>query len=167
MASFLSRIFGRRGAAAPEPAPAPDLDLRALKGLMSREAFETLSARRQPPEPVSPTMESSRMDQSEEISPKAVAELMKTSAVKLIDVRTPEEFGIARIGGSVLVDQALAQEIVQTWPKDTPIVTMCHHGKRSLDALAYLWGQGFTNVKSMAGGIERWSLEVDSSIPRY
>lgn len=166
MTSFLARLFGRRSGAAAAPAKA-GLDISALKGVMSQEAFDTLSARRQSSETTSAPKESPRMAQTEEISPKELAELMKTTAVKLIDVRTPEEFSIARIEGAVLVDQALAQEIVETWPKDTPIVTMCHHGRRSLDALAYLRGQGFSNVKSMAGGIERWSLEVDSSVPRY
>jgi rhodanese-related sulfurtransferase len=82
-------------------------------------------------------------------------------------VRTPQEYAIANIAGSVLVDQSLAQEIMQTWAKDTAIVTMCHHGIRSLDAAAYLRGHGFANTKSMSGGIDAWSVEVDSSIPRY
>ena len=71
------------------------------------------------------------------------------------------------VPGSALVDQNLAQEIVQTWPKDTAIVTMCHHGMRSLDAAAYLRGHGLTNTKSMSGGIDAWSLQIDSAIPRY
>ena len=102
-----------------------------------------------------------------EITPNQTAELLKQGKIKLIDVRTPEEYAIASVDGSVLVNQALAQEILETWPKDTAIVTMCHRGMRSLDAAAYLRGQGFTNVKSMSGGIEAWSLQIDSSVPRY
>jgi len=64
-------------------------------------------------------------------------------------------------------DQALAQEIVTTWPKDTVIVTVCHHGMRSLDAAAYFRGHGLKDVQSMRGGIDAWSLTVDSSVPRY
>ena len=51
-----------------------------------------------------------------EITPAETAELLKTNSVKLLDVRTPEEYAIARIEGSVLVDQTLAQEILQSWP---------------------------------------------------
>jgi rhodanese-related sulfurtransferase len=110
---------------------------------------------------------SQEMEKDLEITPRETAELLKGGKIKLVDVRTPEEFAIASVPGSVLVDQSLAQEIMQTWPKDTAIVTMCHHGMRSLDAAAYLRGHGFTNAKSMSGGIDAWSLQIDSSIPRY
>jgi rhodanese-related sulfurtransferase len=110
---------------------------------------------------------SQEMEKDLEITPRETAELLKGGKIKLVDVRTPEEFAIARVPGSVLVDQSLAQEIMQTWPKDTAIVTMCHHGMRSLDAAAYLRGHGFTNAKSMSGGIDEWSLQIDSSITRY
>ena len=107
------------------------------------------------------------MEQDLEITVRETAELLKAGKIKLLDVRTPEEYEIASIAGSVLVDQSLAQEIMQAWPKDTAIVTMCHHGMRSLDAAAYLRGHGFENTKSMSGGIEAWALQVDSSTPRY
>ena len=107
------------------------------------------------------------METGLEISPRETADLLKQEKIKLLDVRTPEEYAIASVPGSVLVDQTLAQEIMQTWPKDTAIVTMCHHGMRSLDAAAYLRSNGFSNTKSMKGGIDAWALEVDSSVPRY
>ncbi|HMF01330.1 MAG TPA: rhodanese-like domain-containing protein [Terriglobia bacterium] len=110
---------------------------------------------------------SQEMEKDLEITARETAELLNGGKIKLVDVRTPEEFAIASVPGSVLVDQSLAQEIMQTWPKDTAIVTMCHHGMRSLDAAAYLRGHGFTNAKSMSGGIDAWSLQIDSSIPRY
>ena len=93
--------------------------------------------------------------------------MLKQGTIKLLDVRTPQEYAIASIPGSVLVDQTVAQEIMQSWPKDTQIVTMCHHGVRSLDACAYLRGHSFTNTKSMTGGIEAWAVQVDPSTPRY
>ena len=102
-----------------------------------------------------------------EITAGEAAELMKTGKVKLLDVRTPEEFAIARVEGSVLADQALAQEILQSWPKDTHIIAMCHHGVRSLNAVSFLRGNGFENSQSMRGGIEAWSLTVDPKVPRY
>ena len=110
---------------------------------------------------------SQEMEKDLEITPREAAELLEAGKIKLVDVRTPEEFAIASVHGSVLVDQNLAQEIMQSWPKDTAIVTMCHHGMRSLDAAAYLRGHGFTNAKSMSGGIDAWSVQIDSAIPRY
>jgi rhodanese-related sulfurtransferase len=102
-----------------------------------------------------------------EITPRETADLLKQGKIKLVDVRTPEEYSIAKVEGSVLVDQSLAQEIMQCWPKDTAIVTICHHGVRSLDAAAYLRGHGFANTRSMSGGIEAWAVMIDSSVPRY
>lgn len=102
-----------------------------------------------------------------EISPAETAELLKKGKAKLIDVRTPEEYAIAHIEGCPLVDEALAKIIVETWPKDTPIITICHHGVRSLNAAAYLRHEGFTDVRSMSGGIDVWSQTIDATIPRY
>jgi monothiol glutaredoxin len=107
------------------------------------------------------------MNDDLEISPAEVAALMKDGSITLIDVRTPQEYEMARIEGCRLVDQALAKEIVETWAKDTPIVTVCHHGVRSLDAALYLRGQGFEKTRSMRGGIDVWSMTVDPSVPRY
>ena len=110
---------------------------------------------------------SQEMEKNIEITVRETAELLKQNKIKLLDVRTPEEYAIASVQGSLLVDQSVAQEIMQTWPKDTAIVTMCHHGIRSLDAAAYLRGHGFMNTKSMSGGIDAWADCIDSSIHRY
>ena len=110
---------------------------------------------------------SQEMEKDLEITPRETAELLKEGKIKLLDVRTREEYEIASVPGSVLVDQAMAQEIMQSWPKDTALVTMCHHGMRSLDAAAYLRGHGFTNIRSMMGGIDAWAGQIDSSIQRY
>ena len=107
------------------------------------------------------------MNDDLEISTAEVAALMKEGNLTLIDVRTPYEYELARIEGCRLVDDALAKEIVETWAKDTPIVTICHHGIRSLDAAVYLRGQGFSKTRSMRGGIDMWSMTVDPSVPRY
>jgi rhodanese-related sulfurtransferase len=110
---------------------------------------------------------SQEMEKDLEITPRETAELLKEGKIKLVDVRSAQEYAIASVPGSVLADQNLAQEILQTWPKDTAIVTMCHHGMRSLDAAAFLRGHGFTNTRSMSGGIDAWALQIDDSIPRY
>ena len=110
---------------------------------------------------------SQEMEKNLEVSARETAELLKAGKIKLLDVRSEEEYAIANVPGSMLVSQTLAQEILQTWPKETEIVTMCHHGMRSLDAAAYLRGHGFMNTRSMTGGIDAWALQIDSSVPRY
>lgn len=96
-----------------------------------------------------------------------VAKALRSAAPpRLLDVRGPDEWQIAHLAGATLVDEAVAQQVM-TWPKDTPIVLYCHTGRRSLDAASYLSGHGFGNVRSMTGGIDAWSREIDTTVPRY
>lgn len=111
--------------------------------------------------------EAEQIDQKIKVSPKEVAEAMKSDKkLRLIDVRTPAEWDLAHIEGATLLTEELAQEIY-SWPKDTAIVFHCHHGQRSMDAAAYFAGHGFSNARSMTGGIDAWSQTVDSNVPRY
>ncbi len=102
-----------------------------------------------------------------EISAKETAELWKKGEIKLLDVRGEDERQLAKIEEVPMIDQELAQKIIAEWPKDTAIVIHCHHGIRSMDAASYFIREGFSNVKSLTGGIDAWSCEVDPSIPRY
>ena len=108
------------------------------------------------------------LDQKIQVAPKEVAEMLKRKEkFKLLDVREPWEHELAHIEGAILVsDDSIVQEIM-TWPKDTTIIVHCHQGMRSLDAASYLIGHGFTNVRSIAGGINAWSKEVDTKVPTY
>ena len=112
-------------------------------------------------------MESQKLDANIHVSPPELEELLKKEDVKLLDVRTPDEHGLAHIEGDHLMTQESVHEIMEQWPKDSRIVLYCHHGQRSLDAASYLIGHGFTNVRSLRGGIDGWSLEVDPKVPRY
>jgi len=84
----------------------------------------------------------------------------------LFDVRTPEEHAQARIAGATLVDPRVAAEI-EKLPKDALIIFHCHHGGRSQAAAEHFASRGFANVHNLAGGIDSWSRDVDSSVPRY
>ena len=53
------------------------------------------------------------------------------------------------------------------WPTHAPVVFYCHLGQRSLDAASYFAGHGFTEVRSMIGGLDAWSVEVVPASPRY
>ena len=86
---------------------------------------------------------------------------------RLLDVRSREEFDAVRLPGAELMTQPLLQDFFHTGDKAQPIVVYCHKGLRSLDAAAYLIGHGFQKVKSLAGGIDAWSTEVDATVRRY
>ena len=57
--------------------------------------------------------------------------------------------------------------VVERWPKDSPIVVHCHLGERSVEAAFFLINQGFINVRSLTGGIDAWSAQVDPAVPKY
>ena len=83
-----------------------------------------------------------------------------------IDVRTPEELELARIEAAQPLDFN-DQGRYMGLPKDRRIVFTCRSGMRSLDVASYFLGHGFTNVRSMRGGLLAWSDEVDPSVPKY
>jgi adenylyltransferase/sulfurtransferase len=85
----------------------------------------------------------------------------------LIDVRERREAEIAHIEGARLIPLRELPGRLAELPAHAEIVTHCHHGVRSLQAREILKGAGFPNVRSLAGGIDAWSHEVDDSVPRY
>ncbi len=85
----------------------------------------------------------------------------------LLDIRTAEEFEAAKVPGSIRFSQELMQEALGSWDRTKPVLIIDHTGTRALDAAAYLTGHGFTAVRAMRGGIDRYSETVDSSVPRY
>jgi rhodanese-related sulfurtransferase len=99
-------------------------------------------------------------------APDLKALLESSTAIELVDVRTEEERAIATIDGSRLLDQAYHDALLLR-DRDTPIVFQCHHGVRSQDAAEYFRRAGFRNLYNLRGGIDAWSLLVDTSVPRY
>lgn len=106
-----------------------------------------------------------------EISPSDLkARLDAGEALTLLDCREGYENAICRIEPSTLIPMnTIPAELprVEAMAEDKPLVVYCHHGVRSLNVAAWLRRQGVENVWSLAGGIDRWSLEVDASVPRY
>ncbi|HKM66776.1 MAG TPA: rhodanese-like domain-containing protein [Candidatus Acidoferrum sp.] len=87
--------------------------------------------------------------------------------VLLVDVREPWENAQCRIEGAVLIPMGAIPSNLQKLDTDEPVICYCHHGMRSLDVANWLRQQGITTAKSLAGGIDRWSLEIDPRVPRY
>lgn len=88
----------------------------------------------------------------------------------LIDVREPSEYATAHITGSRLVPmQSVPAELqsIEGMADEGDLLVLCHHGVRSLQVAAWLRERGIENAFSVAGGIDRWSQEVDPEIPRY
>ena len=85
----------------------------------------------------------------------------------LLDVREPEELTICRIAGAAHIPMNDIPRRLNELDRERETIVFCHHGRRSLSVTDFLRKQGFSNVKSMAGGIDAWSLTVDPRVPRY
>jgi molybdopterin/thiamine biosynthesis adenylyltransferase/rhodanese-related sulfurtransferase len=86
---------------------------------------------------------------------------------ELIDVREAFEYEIARIDGAKLIPLGEIAERADELPRERPIVVHCHSGQRSAEAVRLLQQRGFANVYNLEGGIDAWSDQIDSSVPKY
>lgn len=106
-----------------------------------------------------------------EVTPAEAQQRLKSGGkAVLIDVREPEEFAVARVEPSQLMPMNTIPAQVQqleSLADEKTLLLLCHHGVRSLQVAAWLRNQGVENCFSVAGGIDRWSIEVDTRVPRY
>ncbi len=93
-------------------------------------------------------------------------ERLEKNAILLLDIRNQQERGLANIEGSKVLDKEFLEKI-ESYPKDTAIAFLCHHGNSSQGAAEHFRRKGFTDIYNVTGGINAWSLEVDDSVPQY
>lgn len=100
------------------------------------------------------------------LSPQEFRERMAQGAA-VVDVRTAEEVQLAALAGAINIPMnELPARLGELDPK-APIAVLCHHGMRSEMASRFLERNGFTDVAHLEGGIDAWSVAIDSSVPRY
>lgn len=106
-----------------------------------------------------------------EVSPREVkAQIDSGENPILIDVREPNEHATASIDGAELIPMNSVPQRLQYLEgkaEEATLVVFCHHGMRSLMVVNWLREQGVTDCVSMSGGIDQWSAEIDSKVPRY
>lgn len=100
-------------------------------------------------------------------APELAALLAADKKVKVVDVRSREEFEAVHIPGSVLLSQDVMREVMGGGSNTQPVVVVDHQGKNGLDAAAYFMGHGLSNVRCLRGGIDAWAQEVDTTMRRY
>ena len=93
-------------------------------------------------------------------------ENLEDNSIILIDVRGSEERALAQLEAAKSMDGETMKEI-EAMPADTALAFICHVGNRSQVAAEHFRKMGFTNVSNVAGGIDAWSKEIDSSVPQY
>lgn len=87
----------------------------------------------------------------------------------LLDVRENDEYEICNIEGSELLPLSEFEDrVAELNPhKDRRIIVHCHFGGRSMRVTEALRERGFAKAQNLAGGIDQWSQEIDSSVDRY
>jgi rhodanese-related sulfurtransferase len=107
-------------------------------------------------------------DRQLEITPPELAARRQAGErIRLLDLRSREEWDAVRLEGAEFVDQALIQALLGQAGREGLLVFYDHTGQGSLDAAAYFAGHGFANVRHLRGGIDAWSREVDPAVRRY
>lgn len=116
-----------------------------------------------------PTMNQSPTDQIPEITVTELKQRLDAGlgTARLIDVREPNEWEIARIPGATLMPQATVPDHLDELAQASELLISCRSGRRSADIVKFLISVGFTNVKNVKGGTLAWSREVDPSVPTY
>ncbi|HRT57986.1 MAG TPA: molybdopterin-synthase adenylyltransferase MoeB [Candidatus Paceibacterota bacterium] len=116
-----------------------------------------------------PTSQSPSAMHSDEVSVQELKRALDNpaSGIHVLDVREPDEYQIARIPGALLLPLS---QLGQRWSElnpDQSYYLYCKSGVRSLRAVQFLRRLGFHQLKSVRGGIDAWSREVDPSVPQY
>ncbi len=86
--------------------------------------------------------------------------------VQILDVRELWEYDRAHLPGALLIPLGELVDRVGELDPSRPLAAYCHHGMRSLQALRFLKGVGFSDLAHLAGGIDAYS-RLDPSVPRY
>jgi sulfur-carrier protein adenylyltransferase/sulfurtransferase len=105
----------------------------------------------------------------DEVNPAELAlELEGDAPPMLVDVRTPMERQMASIEPSLHLDLSeFIERAPDEIPHDADVVIYCHTGMRSAQAAMWMKANGWSRARSLAGGIDEWSVVVDRDVPRY
>jgi rhodanese-related sulfurtransferase len=102
------------------------------------------------------------------IAPTELAALCQQDpALRIVDVRSREEFEAVNIAGSQLLSQDVMRQIMSDGSNTRPLILVDHQGKTAMDAAAYFLGHGLQNVRCLRGGIDAWAKEVETTMRRY
>jgi rhodanese-related sulfurtransferase len=87
----------------------------------------------------------------------------------LVDCRNDDERQYCQIEPSLFIPlPEMISRVQEVEPTDGQMVVVyCHHGVRSLRGAAILLNSGISNVYSLAGGIDAWSVMIDPKVRRY
>jgi adenylyltransferase/sulfurtransferase len=136
----------------------PACGTREIRELIDYEAFCGTGAR----------MNKDDADVIKDIDPVTLSNRLEAGDdIQLLDVREPWEWQIARIPGARLIPLGNLPAEIDSLDAARDTVIYCKSGVRSLYAAQELESAGFKKLSNLAGGILRWSQDVDPAVPRY
>lgn len=100
-----------------------------------------------------------------QVTPKDALAAVKDGAF-LLDVREPAEWDIAHVEGATLIPMRTVPARLDEIPNDKTVYVLCHHGGRSAQVTMFL-SQNGRDAVNIAGGIEKWAVDIDPSLARY
>lgn len=121
-----------------------------------------------PEDAIKEIIESNERDQEMMLSPAEVKELITSGkSVLLLDSRTREEYEALKIEGAQFLTQELQNSLFTPKNYEKTIILYDHTGQTALDTCSWFQGHGLKGTRILKGGIDLWSQEIDSSLPRY
>jgi len=96
----------------------------------------------------------------------ALKQRLDAGDITVIDVRPPQDRALAPFARAEILDSTTHARLAAL-PKETPLAFLCHVGNSSRRAVEHFREHGFRDVYNVEGGIDAWSREIDSSVPRY
>ena len=103
--------------------------------------------------------------------PQWLEQARKVGEPVVLDVREPFEHQRAQVRADGFELRAIPMGVLpprlQELDPSQPIACLCHHGGRSMQVAHFLHHQGFAHVANIAGGIDAWATELDTTVARY
>jgi rhodanese-related sulfurtransferase len=87
--------------------------------------------------------------------------------IAILDVREDWELEICRFADALHIPLQQLPERSGELPTDRPVVTVCHHGMRSLHAMQWLRRAGLSQAVNLEGGIDAWARKIDPTMGTY
>jgi phage shock protein E len=93
------------------------------------------------------------------VNVESAKKMIDEGSVKILDVRTKEEFKGGHLLGAVLIPVSEINQRISELSslKDSDLLVYCHSGGRSISASQALRRLGFTKVHNLQGGVTAWS----------
>jgi monothiol glutaredoxin len=95
-----------------------------------------------------------------------LAKKLEEGNFTLVDIRGDEERARAFIEGAEVLTREVMEKLEQM-QQDSEIAFICQHGNASQGAAEYFRKKGFTKISNVAGGVQAWAQEINTSLPAF